>query len=57
MAGSPSTSPTNGGSMQGNMQEAIAVLEEAFKIQMQYLKESTPLRTGTDQARSSRQSG
>ena len=54
--------PTQGaggssGSMEANMQEAIAVLQEAFKVQMEYLKESTPLRTGTDQARSSRQSG
>jgi hypothetical protein len=54
------TSPTQGaggGSMQGNMEAALAVLQEAFKVQMEYLEKSTPLRTGTDQARSSRQSG
>ena len=28
------------GSMEANMQEAIAVLQEAFKVQMEYLKES-----------------
>ena len=48
---------TGAGSMDGNMEAALAVLKEAFKVQMEYLEKSTPLRTGTDQARSSRQSG
>ncbi len=43
-------------SMQAMLNEVRQIMEEARKFQVEYLKISTPLKVGTDQARASRQS-
>jgi hypothetical protein len=53
-------SSTQGASAAGGsdgLDRAISALQQAFDSQMEYLEKSVPLRTGTDQLRSSRQSG